>query len=135
MRKQKVVSAMVLASFMAILAGCSDTGTGPEPVPPTPLPPGQVSFSQNVLPIFRSAGCTGCHGGNGGLIVGTVQQLLQGGIHGPAVVPGSADSSVIIQKLSPNPPFGERMPRGGPFLSNSTIAVIRAWIDQGALNN
>jgi hypothetical protein len=135
MREQKVVSTMVLTICMAILAACSDTGTGPEPAPPAPLPPGQVSFSQNVLPIFRNAGCTGCHGGNGGLNVGTVQQLLQGGIHGPAVLPGSADSSVIIQKLSPNPPFGNRMPQGGPFLSVSTIAVIRTWIDQGALNN
>ncbi|MGB5873893.1 MAG: c-type cytochrome domain-containing protein [Bacteroidota bacterium] len=135
MRAPRLHSTIVLAGIIGILSGCSDMGTEPEPAPSPTLPPGQVSFSQNVLPIFSSAGCTGCHGGNGGLNVGTVQQLMQGGNHGPAVVAGNANSSVIIQKLSPNPPFGNRMPQGGPYLSDNTVAVIRAWIDQGALDN
>ena len=133
MRAPRLDSTIVLAGIISILAGCSDMGT--EPAPPATLPPGQVSFSQNVFPIFNNAGCTGCHGGNGGLSVGTVQQLLQGGNHGPAVVAGNADSSVIIQKLSASPPFGNRMPQGGPYLSDNTVAVIRAWIDQGAMDN
>ncbi len=135
MRISSLLSRTVLVGCAGLLAACSDLGSEPQENPPPPDPPGQVSFSQNVLPIFNSSGCTGCHGGSGGLFVGTVQQLLQGGDHGPAVVSGNASSSILIQKLSPTPPFGARMPQGGPYLADSTVAVIRAWIEQGALDN
>ena len=94
-----------------------------------------VSFSSDILPIFVQKGCASCHGGSGGLFVGSVAQLLQGGDHGPAIVPGNADASHIVQKLSSTPPFGSRMPLGGPYLPTSTIQVIKDWINQGALNN
>ena len=94
-----------------------------------------VSFSRDILPIFSQKGCASCHGGSGGLFVGSVAQLLQGGDHGPAIVPGNADASHIVQKLSPTPPFGSRMPLGGPYLTTSTIQTIKDWINQGALNN
>ena len=49
---------------------------------------------------------------------------------------GNADGSSIIKKLTMNPPpFGERMPLGGTPLPDSTVLVIRDWINQGALNN
>jgi len=93
------------------------------------------SFANDILPRFQRYGCLGCHGGSGGLFVDTQPHLLQGGVHGPAVVPGDADASLLIRKLSPNPPFGSRMPQGGSALADTTIQVIREWIDQGALNN
>ena len=65
----------------------------------------------------------------------TVAQLLQGGVDGPAVISGKADASVIIKKLSANPPFGDRMPQGGPYLPDSTMQVIKDWINQGAKDN
>jgi len=125
-----IAQLMVVAGFFA---GCSDMGSEPAQTPPPPA--GPISFSQQVLPILQQSGCTGCHGGNGGLFVGTVQQLLRGGSHGPAVVPGNSDSSLIIQKLSLYPPFGDRMPQGGPYLPEATISIIRTWIDQGAEDN
>jgi hypothetical protein len=133
MGSKRLSTWFVLLAVVGVGAGCSDMGSEPEATAPPPI--GPVSFSQQVLPILQQSGCTGCHGGNGGLVVGTVQQLLQGGNHGPAVVPGKGDSSLIIQKLSVYPPFGDRMPQGGPYLSESTISIIRAWIDQGAQNN
>jgi hypothetical protein len=138
LREKKVVSALVLASFLTILAGCSDTGTGLETATPASVYSSGVSFSQTVLPILRSAGCVSCHGDHGeyaGLNVETVPWLLQGGVHGPAIVPYNSDSSLIIQKMSPYPPFDDRMPFGGPYLSINTISVIRLWIDQGAMDN
>ncbi len=93
------------------------------------------SFSNDVLQLFNRFGCTGCHGGNGGLVVGTRAQLLSGGDHGPAVVPGNSGGSLLVQKLSLNPPFGSRMPLGGPYLPDSSVRVIAEWIDQGALDN
>ncbi len=118
-----------------ILAGCQDLGVAPDVVttpPPPPPPGGTLTFSADVLPILQHYGCTGCHGGSGGLYVGTVAQLEQGGNHGPAIVPGDGAGSNIFKKLSPNPPFGNRMPQGGPYLPDSTIQLIKNWIDQGA---
>ncbi|MBP1691671.1 MAG: hypothetical protein H6Q32_1023 [Bacteroidetes bacterium] len=122
---------------LALFAGCKDMGTDPQGSTPPPgnPPPGTISFSQRVLPILQRHGCTGCHGGSGGLFVGTPAQLLTGGDHGPAVVAGQAASSNLIRKLQVSPPFGTRMPQGGPYLPDSTVNVISAWINQGAANN
>ena len=120
----------------AIAAGCQDLGTAPDLVGTTPSNPppsqGTLSFNADILPILQRYGCTGCHGGSGGLFVSSVTTLEQGGLHGPAVVPGNGAGSNIIKKLSPNPPFGDRMPQGGPYLADSTIQLIKTWIDQGA---
>jgi hypothetical protein len=124
-----------LLIILFLLAGCKDMGTEPQAATPSGNTGSAVSFQQRVLPIFTLSGCTGCHGGTNGLTVGTVASLLQGGIHGPAVIPGNADGSLIIKKTSPTPPFGERMPQGGPYLADTTIQVIRDWINQGAQDN
>jgi hypothetical protein len=58
-----------------------------------------------------------------------------GGDHGPAISPGNGDESVLVEKLRPSPPFGSRMPLGGPFLSDTTIGIIRRWIKEGAKDN
>lgn len=125
---------LVLAGAL-ILAGCRDLGMGPDGATTPPGPPptqGTLTFSTNILPILERYGCTSCHGGSGGLFVGSVAQLLQGGNHGAAIVAGNGSESNVIKKLSPNPPFGARMPQGGPYLPDSTIQVIKSWIDQGA---
>jgi len=129
----------VLPFTTLVLVGCSNNGSGPTAPNELQNSPPQttqgVSFQSQVKPIFQRHGCNGCHGGSGGLFVQTVAQLLQGGGHGPAVVPGKADESILIKKLLPNPPFGNRMPQGGPFLPDSSIQVLRDWINQGAKDN
>ncbi len=99
-----------------------------------PRPP-QMSFLNNVRPILLLNNCILCHGGAAHLDVGTVSQLLLGGDHGPAIIPGNADSSLLVITCLPNPPFGQQMPPGGPFLSDSLIQVIKLWIHQGAADN
>jgi hypothetical protein len=145
--KQGVIASRFLSGLLAVismatffLAGCSDMGSNPtsantqSQTPDTSLNL-NVSFQSHIVPVFQKYGCFGCHGGSGGLFVQTVPQLLQGGLDGPAVVPGKADTSIIIRKLSPNPPFGDRMPQGGPYLPDSTLQLIKLWINQGAKNN
>ena len=138
-----LVSALLL--ILVFSEGCKDMGVQPPlpapvtPAPPPPPPPTQrtVSFSTDVRPIFADSrvGCLGCHGGTNNLFVGTVADLMTGGLHGPAIVPGNSAASLLVQKIGPNPPFGARMPYGGTPLPDSTIQLIRNWIDQGALNN
>lgn len=135
----RVVSFFGLLVLLSLVAGaCRDMGVNPDaPVPPPPpiVTTDSVSFQTNILPILEHYGCTSCHGGTAGLTVGTVAGLLVGGDHGPAIVPGNADASNIVKKISPNPPFGVRMPQGGPYLDATTIQVIKDWINQGAKNN
>jgi hypothetical protein len=137
MSKHLIIKLFPLLVLGVLIASCSDIGTQPmsDKRPPPPPPSQDVSFQQQIKPIFQANGCLSCHGGSGGLFVATVAQLLQGGDHGPAIVPGNADASNIIKKLSPNPPFGDRMPFGGAYLPDSTIQVIRTWINQGAKDN
>jgi hypothetical protein len=134
MRIHGPVSHLVSFLVVALLAGCSDKGSNPTDTDQEQMPPPTqtLTFQAHIKPIFQQRGCDACHGGNGGLRVQTVAQLLQGGDHGPAIVPGKADESNLIKKLSTNPPFGDRMPQGGPYLPDSTIQIIRNWINQGA---
>lgn len=124
----------VLISFIFFAVGCK-TNDPSSPVAPPVAPAAGLSFRQNILPLLNQYRCTTCHGGTSGLTVGSVAQLLRGGLHGPAVIPGNADSSLIVGKISPNPPFGVRMPQGGPYLPDTIISVIRTWIVEGAMDN
>ena len=49
------------------------------------------------------------------------------------VQPGNPDSSYLIQKLEGTASVGGQMPLGQPPLPAATIAVIRQWIANGAL--
>lgn len=51
------------------------------------------------------------------------------------VSPGNPNASYIIQKLQGTASVGERMPFGGPYLSQATIDVIKQWIANGALQS
>jgi len=98
-------------------------------------PASSVSFSAYVLPILTST-CTGCHGGTNNLFLNTYANVVAGtSVHGPVVVSGNGEGSVIIQKLRGTASFGARMPQGGPYLSTSKIDSISLWIQQGASNN
>ena len=80
--------------------------------------------------------CFECHSGKesrGGLLVDSYDALMEGGENGPSVVPGSAEKSILFQKLQPNPPFGKMMPRKKDLrLSAYEIEMIRSWIQSGA---
>ena len=127
------VSALVL---FFILPACKDAGVDPPGTGGNPPGPGdEISFQQQVLPIFTQAGCTGCHGGTSGLSVGTVSALMIGGDHGPAITPGDSEGSLLVRKLSSAPPFGSRMPLGGPYLPDTAVGLVKRWISEGAKNN
>ncbi len=101
-----------------------------------PTTEARVSYSGQLVPLFTSNGCTGCHGGTNNLFVTPHANLMLGtSVHGPVVTPYDGEGSVIIRKLRGTAGFGNRMPQGGPFLTNANIELIARWIKQGARNN
>lgn len=108
--------------------------------------PTTVSFSQDIMPLFESAGCLAstCH--DAGILVSSEYRLVSyDDVFGPGeeaamfgicnVVPGNADASYMIEKLLPNPREGDRMPQEGDPLTEEQIDLIRTWIDEGAQDN
>ncbi|MCU1325087.1 MAG: Planctomycete cytochrome, partial [Bryobacterales bacterium] len=90
-----------------------------------------VSFSKDIGPLMAGK-CVQCHGGAsrmGDLDLRSSEGLLKGGKHGPAVVAGKADESLLFRHITgqvqPQMPLGTRLP-------DAQIAQFRAWIDAGA---
>jgi mono/diheme cytochrome c family protein len=131
-----------LAAVFALLAlaGCSDDGSAPNaPNDPDPV---AVSFAADIQPIF-DGNCLGCHGAatSGGLDLraaatpGSLVNAAATGYPGSRVVPGSPLTSVLYLKVQGDASTGDRMPLGGAALSAAQRALIRDWIEQGALDN
>ena len=86
-------------------------------------------FEERIQPLF-AARCVGCHGDSpqGGLDLRTLASVLRGGEHGPVLLEGFSDKSILIRQL-----VSGAMPPGGAGepLSPGEIEEIRAWIDKG----
>lgn len=99
-----------------------------------------VSFSGTIQPILQT-NCNACHGGgnvNGGFNMGAITASsvrTASGDHGSVVVVGLGNQSNIYLKTTTTPPFGDRMPRFGPYLTVDQQNAIRNWINQGAQDN
>ena len=76
--------------------------------------------------------CLKCHNSSvrmGGLSLLSAADARQGGAHGPAIVPGKPDDSLLLRMITGEKP---KMPLGGPALSGTQVAEIRSWIELGA---
>jgi serine/threonine-protein phosphatase 6 regulatory ankyrin repeat subunit B len=92
----------------------------------------KVDFTRDVDPILR-AQCHACHGSSqpkAGLRLDTRAAALRGGDSGAVILPGNSAQSKLILRLVGSE-LGIQMPPTGP-LTAEEIAVLRAWIDQGA---
>jgi hypothetical protein len=89
-----------------------------------------MSFASDVWPVIN-ASCTGCHSGSSPS--GNVSLENYAGVAAAAAIDAGNYGSLYgtISHASGNSP----MPKGGSKLSDCTIAKIKAWIDQGALDN
>ena len=91
-----------------------------------------VSYADDVRPILESR-CGSCHMGlfvSAGLHMDTYASLMTGSQHGPVIVPGKADDSLLVKKL-----LEGKMPKRGPKLTPAQIQIIADWINAGALDN
>lgn len=89
-----------------------------------------ITFERDVRPIFKIY-CLDCHGG-GAKLKGKLDLRLRrfavhGGKSGPAVVPGDAQKSLLVERLK----AGE-MPPGEKKVPAEKIAVLERWIASGA---
>ena len=94
-----------------------------------------VDYLQRVKPIL-AAHCYSCHGGlkqKNGLRLDTIEQMKKGGTSGPVIVPGISAKSLLIRQIT-NSVDAKRMPppSEGDRLKPAEVALIKAWIDQGA---
>ena len=90
-----------------------------------------VSYSRDVLPIFRT-NCCYCHKpgkAKGGLDLTTHEALLKGGSDGESIKAGNAKGSPLIENICGEEPD---MPKDGEPLLPGEIEIISRWIDQGA---
>src|SRR5882724_8937366 len=97
-------------------------------------PASKVSYYRQVRPILQ-ANCQGCHQpakSKGGYVMTEFKRLLSGGdSEGEAIVPEHPEKSAILKMITPQD--GEvKMPKGKTPLMENDVAVIRAWIEQGA---
>lgn len=95
---------------------------------------GVPSFSGEIQPLLLQK-CAACHGAQGGLSVASRADLIRGGLHGPAVVPGDTEESLLIQTLRGTWEAGKQMPLGGTPLTKAEIDLIARWIEAGAPDN
>ena len=51
------------------------------------------------------------------------------------VLPGDPANSYLYRKIVGSGIAGDRMPQGGPFLSDAQIKLVRDWIRRGAPND
>jgi hypothetical protein len=144
---------LILVTF---LLGCAGDGTGldengmPIRDGPPPVPEPSATLSGHVQPIL-SANCalSGCHAGPNPVLG---QNLSVGRTFGSVVDvpsvevpslrrvrPFLPDSSYLVHKIQGTQAAvggsGDRMPLIGGALTEDEIALIRAWIAGGALDN
>jgi uncharacterized membrane protein len=102
------------------------------PTPNNQAVSNKIDFARDIHPIFVK-NCYECHDekeDKGGLRMDTRELLLKGGDSGPGIIPGDGKKSNLVIRLFD----GEepRMPKKKPALPPEQIALITAWIDQGA---
>lgn len=95
-----------------------------------------VSYGREIADVL-DAKCAGCHGAGlaeSKLNMETVAGMLKGGKHGPAIVPGKADESLLFKmaahRVKPFMPPAEK--KDLQPLTPAELGLLKLWIDSGA---
>lgn len=89
-------------------------------------------FEDKIRPILVEH-CQQCHGAKkqqADLRLDALAEALKGGEHGPAIVPGDPDKSLLISAVRRDGDY--EMPPDKP-LSAEQIAALTSWVQQGAI--
>src|SRR5215510_14468985 len=100
-----------------------------------------VTYEKDIKPIFEKS-CFKCHGPEtekpkGKLRLDTLQAVMKGGENGPDVVSGDIKKSSLLHQVARLVDEDDWMPPKDnkakiPPLQKDHVALIRAWIEQGA---
>jgi hypothetical protein len=103
---------------------------------PPPSSKTGVSYAADIKPIFEKS-CFKCHGPEkqkAKLRLDSLEAALKGGEDGKILVPGKSAESLVVIAVARIGDEDDAMPpadKGDP-LTKDQVALIRAWIDQGA---
>jgi mono/diheme cytochrome c family protein len=97
--------------------------------------PDKIEFARDIKPIFEKS-CLRCHGPEkpkSGFRLDNRVAALKGGDDGVDILLGNSAKSPLVNYVARLVPDMEMPPEGrGEPLTTNQIAVLRAWIDQGA---
>lgn len=129
----------VVAMAVVMASGCRG-GLNPWHADSTGVkePGTTLGFNESIQPIL-SENCYGCHGPDSGSRKAGLRldhpefSYAKRADGGPAIIPGHADQSLMIQKIEAKDPK-ERMPplESHKALEPSQIAQLRRWVAEGA---
>ena len=100
----------------------------PPPIPsptPSPVVGGKPTFDANIQPLLVP--CTACHNSSSpsaNLDLSSYTGVMKGGKNGAVVIPGDSENSLLV-KIQSDKHFRN--------LSADELALIKQWIDTGAL--
>jgi hypothetical protein len=93
---------------------------------------GRIDYASQIQPILEEF-CADCHDGEtrkGGLSLATYADMLEGGRSGASIRPGASARSLLMERLTGA--VEPQMPKDEDALDAARLALIRAWIDEGA---
>jgi len=119
-------------AFLLTAATADRLRAAPQATPAPSAPQSADVFESRVRPLLLTI-CGDCHTDDekGGLRIDSRAALLKGGEHGPAIVPGDADKSLLMRAVRQEAGV-VKMPKGGTKLSDADIAALADWIRAGA---
>jgi mono/diheme cytochrome c family protein len=92
-----------------------------------------VDYVRDIRPILAQH-CYSCHNGKvqkGKLRLDTAALIRKGGRQGPAIIPGKAEQSLLIEAVKGSEGITQ-MPYNKPPLAPAQIRLLADWIGQGA---
>lgn len=147
--------AMLFASLFVFAGGCGDDDpTGPPQLADCSsvadtTQAATVSYANDIFPLFEpqkyNCNSSGCHGSplvSSNFSVSTYDDLFVQGDEASAmnicsIKPGEPDASYLYLKMKGQVGTiqGERMPLGGPMVTQDDLDLVHDWILEGARNN
>ena len=116
---------IVLVSSITLLFSSCYYDEFPEDIP-VEIPPGtEVSFSEDITPIFVTYNCVQCHNTSSG--------------QNPDLTPGSEYSNLVPTYVTAGNSAGSslytKLAGGHRSVDATSLALIELWINDGAANN
>ncbi|SEF78651.1 Uncharacterized membrane protein [Algoriphagus boritolerans DSM 17298 = JCM 18970] len=97
-------------------------------------PEKEIQLVTNVRSILAH-NCYKCHSGakiEGELRLDEKEFVFAGGENGKVIIPGNADESELIRRISLSKNHKEVMPKKGKLLSKEEIQLLTLWVEKGA---